>query len=760
VQVKATDFLGTIDNTIVRRFSTVSCGRRLDGFALACVAVVLSALASAWAPLPWNLLLAVLFAGVAIVAHQMQQAKRQIFIAQQFAKGLLSIAEDCLKLLDLDGRVVCISEVGTRLIEANSADEMVGVDWLGLWDGPDARNAFARAIAGDSTSFSGACRTVAGSVKWWTSTLAPVFGERGRVVAILCKSRDITAEVDLIAELRGNAQVQKDMEDHVDAVFWTASQDFRTLLHVSSAFERMWEMPMSALEADETAWAERVHPDDLPQLRNRMRDAVRTGAPAQSYFRLCLPEARIRWVRTDIYPVIEGGEVARVVSVCVDATDEQERLRELHRLANIDSLTGLHNRNSMTEALVAHCHSGEPFAYLFIDIDRFKSINDTAGHSAGDTVLRAIAERIRSVLPDGAIVARPGGDEFTILLPGVLDPDRIARACRRLALACRRPIDIDCKTVTMTCSIGVATYPEHGSTPEALFTSADLAMYAAKRAGRNTFRVFGEEEKVDLARAHLESELHDAIRDDQFVLHYQPQYRVDSGALAGAEALLRWNHPQLGLLAPGAFVPVLEESGLIVEAGHWIIREAVQAASLLASAAPAVKSVSINVSPKQFRDPRLVAVLKQTIKRCGIDARRITLEITESALIENFDGAQDVLTQVRRMGVRIAIDDFGTGYSSLSYLARFRPDVLKLDKSFVDNIVSDETVRTVVEGVIDLAHKLGMAVVAEGVETQDQLDILRDARCDNVQGFLLSRPVALDRLLEQGVQRRIEEMSH
>ncbi|SAL59585.1 GAF sensor-containing diguanylate cyclase/phosphodiesterase [Caballeronia telluris] len=759
MQVKATDFLGTIDKTILRRFSYVTCGRRLDGFALPCAAVALTAVVSAWAPLPWNLMLAVFIAGAAVVAQHMQQSKRQVFVAQQFAKGLLGIAEDCLKLLDLDGRIVCISDVGTRLFEADSPDDMVGVDWLGLWDGPEARHAFARAIAAESTSFSGACRTVTGSMKWWTSTFAPVFGERGKVVAILCKSRDITAEVDLIAELRGNAQVQKDMEDHVDAVFWTTSHDFRTLLHVSSAFERMWEMPMSALEADETSWAERVHPDDLPQLRGRMRDAVQTGAPAQSYFRLCLPEARIRWVRADIYPVIEAGAVARVVSVCVDATEEQERLRELHRLANIDSLTGLHNRNSMTEALLAHCNAGEPFAYLFIDIDRFKSINDTAGHSAGDTVLTAIAERIRSVLPESAIVARPGGDEFTILLPGVPDPDRIAQACRRLAVACHRPISIDCKTVTMTCSIGVAMYPENGSTPEALFTSADLAMYAAKRAGRNTFRVFGEEEKVDLARAHLETELHDAIRDDQFVLHYQPHYRVDSGALTGAEALLRWNHPQLGLLAPGAFVPVLEESGLIVEAGHWIIREAVQAASVLATSTPEVKSVSINVSPKQFRDPQLVSVLKQTIKRCCIDARRITLEITESALIENIDGAQEVLTQIQRMGVRIAIDDFGTGYSSLSYLARFRPDVLKLDKSFVDNIMSDETVRTVVEGVIDLAHKLGMAVVAEGVETQDQMDILRDARCDEVQGFLLSRPVSLDRLLERGSQRRLEAMA-
>jgi EAL domain-containing protein (putative c-di-GMP-specific phosphodiesterase class I) len=275
-------------------------------------------------------------------------------------------------------------------------------------------------------------------------------------------------------------------------------------------------------------------------------------------------------------------------------------------------------------------------------------------------------------------------------------------------------------------------------------------MYAAKRAGRSTFRVFGEREKDDLARAHLETQLHDAIRDNQFVLHYQPQYAVDSGELVGVEALVRWNHPQLGLLGPGAFVPVLEESALIVDAGHWIIREAVQAAGRLAKSMPAVQSMALNVSPKQFRDPRLVSVLQYAIRRGGIEANCITLEITESALIENLDDAQAVLSKVREMGVRIAIDDFGTGYSSLSYLARFRPDVLKLDKSFVDNIATDAMTLTVVEGVIDLAHKLGVTVVAEGVETQEQLDCLRDARCDKVQGYLLSRPVAMERLMELG----------
>ncbi|WP_250474619.1 EAL domain-containing protein [Caballeronia sp. GAFFF1] len=749
MQERASDFLGAIGDSVARRLPYVERARRFDAYALAVLGAALVACLTPFVPHACALVLSAACAAAVAVVHCMLRSKRQLFAAQQFSNGLLSIAEDCIKLLDLDGRVTCISDVGTRLLEAADAKEIVGIDWLALWDGADARAAFEHAKAGQSVSFSGACPTMAGSPKWWTSTFAPVYGEEGCVVAVLCKSRDITAEVDLIEELRGNARVQKDMEDHVDAVFWTASHDFKELLHVSSAFERMWEMPVAALETDKTAWMQRVHSEDMPGLRAKMRDAVNSGAPSQSYFRLCLAGDRTRWVRADIYPVSEDGAVSRVVSVCVDATEERMNLQALNRLANTDSLTGLHNRNAMMHALVERCASGEPFAYLFIDIDRFKSINDTAGHSAGDAVLKAIAERIGEAMPQGAVAARAGGDEFTIVLPGAFDQERIERACRRLALACSRPIKTGCKTVNMTCSIGVALYPEHGRTPETLFISADMAMYAAKRAGRNAFRVFGEREKDDLARAHLETELHGAIRDNQFVLHYQPQYSIHTDGLVGVEALLRWQHPQIGLISPAAFVPVLEESGLIVEAGHWIIREAVQAARRLAASVPEVRSVAVNVSPKQLRDPRLVPVLQHVIKRSGIDANCITLEITESALIENVDDAQGVLSKLRALGVRIAIDDFGTGYSSLSYLARFRPDVLKLDKSFVDNIATDAMTRTVVEGVIDLAHKLGVIVVAEGVETQEQLERLKEAGCDKMQGFLRSRPVALEALLEQ-----------
>ncbi|KND62090.1 diguanylate cyclase/phosphodiesterase (GGDEF & EAL domain) with PAS/PAC sensor(s) [Candidatus Burkholderia verschuerenii] len=506
MQGRASDFLGHMSDTVAKRLPYIEWAVRLDRFGLAFFAVVTMAIVSLFVPQPISNMLAMGAAAAMVFIHQGQQARRRIFAANQLSHGLLSIAEDCIKLLDLQGRIICVSEVGRSLIEAKCIDDLVGIEWLDLWEGPDARAAFDQALAGQSTQFSGSCRTFGGALKWWTSSFAPVYGEHGKVTAVLCKSRDITAEVALIDELRGNARVQKDMEDHVDAVFWTASADFRELLlHVSSAFERMWEMPVSALKEDETSWAQRVHSEDMPELRGKMRSAVNSGVPSQSYFRLALPDERTRWVRADIYPVIENGAVSRVVSVCVDATEERMRLAELHKLANIDSLTGLHNRNAMTEAIVQRCESGEPLAYLFVDIDRFKSINDSAGHTAGDTVLKAIAERIRAALPKGAIIARPGGDDFTIVLPGAFDQERIERACRRIALACHRPIKVGCKNVTMSCSIGVALFPEHGRTPEELFISADMAMYAAKRAGRNTFRVFGEREKDDLARIQLEA---------------------------------------------------------------------------------------------------------------------------------------------------------------------------------------------------------------------------------------------------------------
>jgi diguanylate cyclase (GGDEF)-like protein len=674
---------------------------------------------------------------------------RRLTSSLRLAHGLFSVAEDCIKLLDTRGRILAISETGRKLIEATSTSQMSGMDWLSLWETPDARAAFDKALSGESSSFQGPCHTLSGKLRHWTSTYWPVKKSDGTVVAVLCKSRNITDEVELVAELRSKSQIQRDMEDHVDAVFASASHDFEKLHHISSAFERMWELPISAMAEDSTVWSRRVEPEDLKLLRARMREAVESARPTQGYFRLCFAEQRTKWVRADIYPVVENGSVQRVVSVCVEATEERERLQKLDFLAHYDDLTGQFNRRAMMELLARLCTVDGSFVYLFIDLDRFKAVNDSYGHATGDVVLQTIAQRIRAALPADATVARAGGDEFTVVVPGRLGNQDVALLCRRLISACRAAIEVDDKRISMTYSIGVALYPQHAKTPESLFTSADMAMYAAKRSGKNTFRVFGDKERTDLDKIHLETEVRNAIRERQFTLHYQPQFCVNTGEFVGVEALLRWNHPTRGLIYPDLFIPVLEDSGLVIDVGHWIVRETLRALSEFPAGNARRITMSINVSATQLRDSRLVSTLSLAVKKRGIDASQVVVEITESALIDNFEDAQGVLEGIRALGVRIAIDDFGTGYSSLSYLTKFSPDIVKLDKSFIDDIADDSSTKTVVEGVIDLAHKLVMSVVAEGVETQQQLDMLRAANCDKVQGYLLGRPGPASEILER-----------
>jgi diguanylate cyclase (GGDEF)-like protein len=678
---------------------------------------------------------------------RMRAVNRAETTSQQLAHNLLGMTEDCIKLLDVEGRILFISDVGMALVEASPDDVLTGQDWLAFWEGPDARAAFSRARGGEAVTFSGPCNSLAGNLKWWTSTFAPVFGRNRKVVAVLCKSRDITAETSLINELSASAKLQRDMEGHVDAVFWSASPDFKQLHHVSSAFERMWEMPVAEIMKDNTIWSRRVEPCDLVELRVKMKQAVCSMAPTQSYFRLHLPEGRTRWVRADIYPVVEKDVVERVVSVCVDATSERERLMQLHAMAHFDSLTGLANRSSMAAALKAHCDNGQPFAFVFLDVDRFKAVNDIAGHSVGDKVLQAIASRIVGVLPTDNIVARAGGDEFTVIIPGLHEEHAVEHICQSLKDACLMPVRVGNQSISITYSIGVALFPEHGNTPEALYTSADLAMYSAKRAGRNTSQVYGESEQQELSRAFFEGELRDAVQRNLFVLHYQPQFDASTGAMLGFEALIRWQHPRSGLIPPNAFIPLLEESGLIVDTGHWVIRQAVADLRRFRESGMTHASMSVNVSGKQLADTRLILTLIDALEASNVDPRKLTLEITESALVDDFDGARNMLERIKAMGVKIAIDDFGTGYSSLGYLARFQPDILKLDKSFVDEIALSSASKTIAEAVISLAHQLNLSVTAEGVETQEQLKILRVAGCDEIQGFLWGRPVTFEQIL-------------
>jgi diguanylate cyclase (GGDEF)-like protein len=378
---------------------------------------------------------------------------------------------------------------------------------------------------------------------------------------------------------------------------------------------------------------------------------------------------------------------------------------------------------------------------LFIDLDRFKTVNDSLGHAVGDLMLMEIAGRLTERLRASDIVARLGGDEFVVVLPDLPDVQHAALVAQALLEDLEKPIKAPSTELHTSGSIGIAIYPDNGTTVEALMQSADTAMYEAKAAGRNAFRFFTAE-MTDSAndRLLLENDLRSALIKEQFALHYQPQVSPVDGRIVGVEALLRWKHPTGGMIGPDRFIPIAEETGLIVEIGAWVLTEGCRQARQWLDAGFAIR-MSINLSARQLRSDNLLPLIERTLAEYRLPSHALELEITESALMERPDQAVAILKDIKAMGVALALDDFGTGYSSLSYLKRFPIDRLKIDRSFVRDIETDPNDRAIALSTIALAHSLGLEVTAEGVEEAAQRDFLREHGCDGAQGWLYSKAV-------------------
>jgi diguanylate cyclase (GGDEF)-like protein len=424
----------------------------------------------------------------------------------------------------------------------------------------------------------------------------------------------------------------------------------------------------------------------------------------------------------------------------------EQRVR--HLLAH-DALTNLPNRllllDRLHHALVRTRRYGGLVAVMAFDIDRFKEINDTHGHPAGDAVLREIAARIRSVLRATDTAARIGGDEFALVVPDLADPSGAVRLAEKLLAVCDEPIDAAGLTLSISISIGIALYPLHGEEVDDLLTGADLALYGAKAAGRNRWLLFSADLRAAAhARRRLEFQLRDAVARDQLRLVYQPRFSLDDNRMVAAEALLRWQHPEHGNLSPRDFIGVAESSGVIREIGRWVLRAASEQARVWRDAGMPVR-VAVNLSPVEFRQPDLPDQIRATLEAAGIEPALLELEITESAYMDQrADGLEDELQRVKALGVQLAIDDFGTGYSCLSYLRWVPFDILKIDRSFVTNMVEDQRDEAIVRTIVTLARHLDKTVVAEGVEKPHQLAALRRLGCHEAQGFLLGRPVAAE----------------
>ena len=433
------------------------------------------------------------------------------------------------------------------------------------------------------------------------------------------------------------------------------------------------------------------------------------------------------------------GKPQYLISVIRDLTERRRHEQQIAHMAHHDSLTDLPNRTAFNECIAATLDiakaSGESFALLSVDIDRFKTFNDVFGHSVGDRLLREIAGRLESAC-QGAFVARVGGDEFQVITPTGPQPETAEALAENLSAALDTDIDIDGYPLRVGLTVGVAVFPQDGADAVNLIANADAALFRAKTEARGTIRFFQMTMDNQLRdKRVLQQDLRSAIARDQLVLHYQP-YTTIGGDILGFEALVRWHHPTRGLISPAQFIPLAEESGLIVPIGEWILRTACQEAASW----PRRLRISVNLSPVQFRQGDLVGLVHSILLETGLEPPRLKLEVTEGVLIDDFTRGLSVLRRLKALGVRIAMDDFGSGYSSLSYLQAFPFDKIKIDKSFIVNLPQNQQSAAIVRAVIGLAHGLGLPVLAEGVETEEQRQFLAGETCDEIQGFLIGRP--------------------
>jgi diguanylate cyclase (GGDEF)-like protein/PAS domain S-box-containing protein len=677
-----------------------------------------------------------------------QSEQRYRALVERMREGLLQV--------DNDDRIEFVNPRYCELI-GYSRDELVGqiaYEFLAFPEDHDLiRKKNDERRRGISEQYEIRVRRKNGEVIWVEVGAAPVLDANGTVIGSIGVYNEITARKLGEAALReSEARYRLMAENSTDMISRHALDG--TNLYISPACTAL--LGYEPVELIGRTCYDLVHPLDEPHVAEAQSRMLEESIPVTVSYRILHQNGSYVWFETTSRPLLSSdGGIHEVIAVSRDISERKQAEEQIEYQAYHDALTGLPNRllfkDRLTVALAHARRQRRPLAVMFLDLDHFKLVNDTLGHSTGDQLLKVVAQRLQESLREEDTIARMGGDEFTVLLSRLHGTEDAPMVAAKLLETIAQPISIDGQELFITTSIGIAICPHDGENAEILLKNADNAMYRAKETGRNSYQLCTPAMNIRaLERLAMENGLRRALERNEFVIHYQPQISLATGAIVGMEALVRWQHPDHGIVSPAAFIPVAEDTRMIVEIGEWVLREACVQAKRWHDGPYPMARMAVNLSPRQFQHSDLKKMIAEALDYAGLDPHFLELEITEGTAMQNTERTVATLNSLREMGVMISIDDFGTGHSSLNYLRSFPIDSVKLDQTFVHEIEVSPRDRAIVSAVISMAHGLGLRVTAEGVETDAQLDFLRQEGCDDVQGFYFSAAVTADRIGDFG----------
>jgi len=616
-----------------------------------------------------------------------------------------------------------------------------------------------------ATMLDGVVRVVGDDVFWrkdgssfnvsYTST--PMRDEQDRIVGTVVSFRDTSKRVRAEAALQTAEDKLVGIMQSIDNVVWSLTYPDMDVIYMSPATERMYGRPAQDFLDKRSLWLEVILPEDRHRVTGNLDQLFATGSFTFTY-RIRRAGGEVRWLEARATTVRDtAGNIIRIDGVASDITERKRYEAQIEYLANYDALTGLPNRNLFTDRMqqmvARSARTPERAAALVVDVDRFKFFNDSYGSAHGDLLLKAVAERLREFVKQGDTLARLSRDEFVLLLTNLASGNEAAMVATMIIESFTRLIVVEERELFVTVSIGISLFPEDGDGDEML-RNADVAMHRAKDRGGACFEFYVEEvSKRAQDRVEMASALRFALERGEFELHYQPCVDLNSGEIRSVEALIRWQRPEHGTIPPGLFIPLAEETGLIIPIGEWVLRTACVQAKAWQGIGNRNLRVAVNVSARQFSQQNLAELVQRTLIESGLEARYLELELTESALLNDNEALTETLRQLKHIGVSLSLDDFGTGYSSLSHLRRFPIDIVKIDRSFINDVTTNVNDASIANAIIAMARSLDVYSIAEGVETESQAAFLKKNHCDAIQGYYLSRPqhaTAITQILGDG----------